>query len=234
MRARWAVYAVLAGVCAAIEWFAFDRVDIVSLLREAADGRPASLILRPPLGLVLGLSLLAQFSIVPAAVGRIVPSFRLTVVGALLMVFTIALVGFATDIGYLLAAIPGIALAVLLSQVLVGVLARLQSGMGAREIAAIFTSSVRGSFAMTKGHFGTTLGVLVLSLAIVVVPFFSVAFWVIVLGGKIPASLVATAPLLFLFFVYLECARYALVVRWYLHLSTDVAAPPEAPSTKPA
>ena len=219
MRGRWIVYAILAVACAVLEWFAYPRTDIVEILTEAANGQPLHLIAGPPLGLVFGLSLLAQFAIIPSAVLRISPSFRLTVASAMLMIGTVALVGLVTDIGYVFAAIPGIVLAVLLSQVLIGVLVRLRRGMSLGQIAQAFTQAVRGSVAMTKTSFATTLGVLVFSLALLIVPFCFVAFWVIVLGGKVPASLVVTAPALLLLFVYLECARYSLVVRWYLRLS---------------
>jgi membrane protein implicated in regulation of membrane protease activity len=74
---------------------------------------------------------------------------------------------------------------------------------------------------MTRNHFATTLGILVVSLAILIVPFCFVAFWAIVLGGAVPWSLVATTPALFLLFVYLECARYTLVVRWYRRLARN-------------
>jgi hypothetical protein len=223
MRARMAVYVGLAAVCAAIEWYAYTRIDIVALLNDAAYGRPVPLIVSPPLGLVLGLSLVAQFAIIPTAVAQIVPAFRLTLAGALVMVLTLALVGFVTDVGYAFAVIPGIACAVLLSQVLIGVLVRLRHGMSLREIFAAFSAAVRGSYGMTRGHFGTTLGVLALSLAILIVPFCFVAFWVIVLGGGVPWSLVVTTPALFLLFVYLECSRYTLIVRWYRRLARNDA-----------
>jgi hypothetical protein len=42
-----------------------------------------------------------------------------------------------------------------------------------------------------------------------------------ILGVKIPASLVLTAPLLLLTFVYSECVRYSLIVRWYRRLAED-------------
>jgi hypothetical protein len=223
MRARIVVYVGLAIVCAAIESYAFARVDMVALLNEAAFGRPAPLIVSPPLGLVLGLSLVAQFAIIPTAVAQIVPAFRLTLAGALVMILTLALVGFVTDVGYAFAIIPGIACAVLLSQVLIGVLIRLRRGMSLREIAAAFSEAVRGSYGMTRNHFATTLGILALSLAILIVPFCFVAFWVIVLGGAVPWSLVATTPALFLLFVYLECSRYTLIVRWYRRLARNAA-----------
>ena len=221
MRARISVYIGLTALCAAIEFYAYARTDIVALLTEAANGHPLPLVLRPPLGLVIGLSLVAQFAIIPTAVAEIVPAFRLTLGGALVMILTLALVGFVTDIGYAFAIIPGIACAVLLSQVLLGVLVRLRDGMSMREILAVFSDAVRGSYGMTRTHFGTTLGVLVLSLAILIVPFCFVAFWVIVLGGNIPWTLVLTTPALFVLFVYLECSRYTLVVRWYQRLARN-------------
>jgi len=223
MRARIVVYVGLAVVCAAIEWFAYARTDIVALLTDAANGHPVPLIVSPPLGLVLGLSLVAQFAIIPTAVAQIVPAFRLTLAGALVMIVTLALVGFVTDVGYAFAIIPGIACAVLLSQVLIGVLVRLRRGMSLRDTVAAFSAAVRGSYGMTRNHFATTLGILILSLAILIVPFCFVAFWVIVLGGDVPWSLVVTAPALFLLFVYLECSRYTLVVRWYRRLARNDA-----------
>jgi hypothetical protein len=230
MRERAWLYAVLAVVCGAVESVVYTRTDIVALLEDAAAGKPLGIIVHPPLGLVLGMSLVAQFAIIPSAVSRIVPAFRLTLAGALLMILTLVLVGCVTDVGYLFAVIPGIAFAVLLSQVLVGVLVRLRRGMSLREIGGVFARAVNGSFAMTKGHFGSTLGILILSLAILVVPFCFIAFWVIVLGENVPASLVGTAPALFAIFVYLECSRYALVVRWYLRLASET----EAQGTQPA
>ncbi len=233
MRARIAVYVGLAIVCAAIEWYAYARIDIVALLTEAANGHPVPLIVKPPLGLVLGLSLVAQFAIVPTAVAQLVPAFRLTLAGALVMILTLGIVGFVTDVGYAFAIVPGIAFAVLLSQVLIGVLVRLRSGMSLREIGDVFFQAVRGSYGMTRSHFASTLGVLVVSLAILVVPFCFVAFWVVVLGGDVPWSLVATTPALLLLFVYLECSRYTLVVRWYRRLARDapdIARSAEAPT----
>jgi hypothetical protein len=223
MRARIFVYVALAAVCAAIEWYAYGRTDIVALLTDAASGHPLPLIVQPPLGLVLGLSLVAQFVIIPTAVAQLVPAFRLTLAGALIMILTLAIVSIVTDVGYAFAIIPGIACAVLLSQVLIGVLVRLRQGMSLRETAEAFSEAVRGSYGMTRGHFATTLGVLILSLAILIVPFCFFAFWVIVLGGDVPWSLVATTPALFLLFVYLECSRYTLVVRWYRRLARNDA-----------
>jgi hypothetical protein len=41
---------------------------------------------------------------------------------------------------------------------------------------------------------------------------------------KLPASLVATLPLVLLTFIYFDCVRYAMLVRWYARLSDHAAA----------
>jgi len=45
------------------------------------------------------------------------------------------------------------------------------------------------------------------------------------LGDQLGRSLVLTAPLLYLTFVYFECVRYALIVWWYRRLAAGVARP---------
>jgi hypothetical protein len=61
--------------------------------------------------------------------------------------------------------------------------------------------------------------VVVASLAILIVPFAFVMLSLLVLGVRIPPSLVIMTPLLFLTFTYFECVRYALIVRWYRRLA---------------
>jgi hypothetical protein len=78
---------------------------------------------------------------------------------------------------------------------------------------------------MTKGHFATTFGVVALSLVILLVPFAFFAFIVIVAGIKEPRALPALSCALFLLFVYLECVRYSLIVRWYRRLAGMDPAP---------
>jgi hypothetical protein len=182
-------------------------------------------LVNPPLGLVLGLSLLAQFIIIPSVVRRIDPAFKLTIVGFAIMLLTIAVVGFVTDLGYALAILPGIVIAVLLSQALVGALVRTRAGMGLRDGFAAIGGSIKGSFSMTRGHFATTFGVVAMSLFILIVPFVFAAFWAIVGGVNEPRTLPASACGLFLLFVYLECVRYSLIVRWYRRLAGMDPAP---------
>jgi hypothetical protein len=139
---------------------------------------------------------------------------------------TIFCVGAVTELGYVFAVIPGIIVAVLLSQTLLTALLRAREGDSLRQLGSTIFGSIRGSFAMTKSHFATTLGVIVASLFILLVPFLIVLFGLAVLGVKIPPSLVVMAPLLFLTFIYFECVRYALIVRWYRFLSEERAVVP--------
>jgi hypothetical protein len=66
--------------------------------------------------------------------------------------------------------------------------------------------------------------VLIASLAILLVPFLLVMLTLIVLGVRLPPTLVVMAPLLFLTFTYFECVRYALIVRWYRRLASQAAS----------
>ena len=62
---------------------------------------------------------------------------------------------------------------------------------------------------------------MVASLIIFVVPGSVALFFLWVLGANNPPSLVFTSPLLLLIFVYCECVRYSLIVRWYRRLAED-------------
>jgi hypothetical protein len=44
------------------------------------------------------------------------------------------------------------------------------------------------------------------------------------LGVELPPSLIVTSPLVLLVFVYSECVRYVLIVRWYRRLAEDSQA----------
>jgi hypothetical protein len=43
----------------------------------------------------------------------------------------------------------------------------------------------------------------------------------IVFYVRLPQSLYAVAPLLYLSFIYLECVRYTLIVRWFRRLQVE-------------
>jgi hypothetical protein len=221
MRERLSVYLALAGICAACAWAVFPRVDIYGALTEASNGRPAALFTQPPVSVVFVLSIAAILFVLPSALRSIQPSFRMTIVRFGIAVGTLVCVAFVVDAGYVFAVIPGIAAGVLLSQVLVGALLRAPEGTSLGNVSDVIGAAFRGSFEMTRGHFGTTLFVVAASLAMFVIPGSCALFAFWILGVKLPVSLVVTAPLLLLLFVYCECVRYSLIVRWYRRLAEE-------------
>jgi len=219
MRERLPVYAVLAVVCGIAGWLVFPRIDMYAILAS----NPAALMTTPPVSVVLLLSVGALFFILPSALRRIEPTFKMTALRGALTLATILAVGAITEVGYALAVIPGIIIAVLLSQTLINALLRADESGSIRHFAATLLGSVRGSVQMTKSHFASTLGVVAASLLILLVPFLIVLLGLAILGVKLPSSLVVMAPLLFMTFIYFECVRYALIVRWYRHLAEERA-----------
>lgn len=217
MRERLAVYGGLAAACGVAGWLASPHLD----LYEIVAVRPSALVTTSPVSVVLLLALAAIFFILPSALRRIEPSFRMTALRAAIAVATIFAVGLITEIGYALAVLPGIVVAVLLSQTLVGALLRAPESASLRGVAGAFVAGLRGSVSLTKGRFATTLGVIAASLAILLVPFAIVLLGLVILGVEVPASLIVTAPLLFLTFIYFECVRYAMLVRWYRKLEVE-------------
>ena len=219
MRERLVVYALFALGCAAAAWVVMPHLDLYDIVAN----HPMSLVSTPPVSVVLVLALVALFFILPSAMRRIEPTFRMDGARIALTIATLICVGAVTELGYAFAVIPGIVLAVLLSQALVGALLGVRSGAELREILPALVRSVRGSIALTRSHFATTLGVVIVSLAILLVPFTLVMLTLLVLGVRLPVSLVVMAPALFFTFIYFECVRYALLVRWYRHLTGAAA-----------
>jgi hypothetical protein len=215
MRERFGVYALFAVGCAVAAWYVLPRID----LYDTIANHPMSLASTPPVSIVLALAVVALFFILPSAMRRIEPSFRMTGIRIALTITTLLFVGIATELGYALAVIPGVVIAVLLSQALVGALLRVRAEAGPRDLLPAVLDSIRASVALTRSHFATTFGVIVASLAILFIPFSFVMLTLIVLGVKVPPSLVIMTPALFLTFTYFECVRYALIVRWYRRLA---------------
>ncbi|MGH7756149.1 MAG: hypothetical protein ACREM8_07685, partial [Vulcanimicrobiaceae bacterium] len=108
MRERWAVYATLAAVCAFAGQLGTPNP------RQFAD----SLAFR----LVMICALVAIFFVLPSAVRRLDPMFTMTPRRTALMLATLIGLGLVTELGYLALILPGVALGVLLSQTLLGVL----------------------------------------------------------------------------------------------------------------
>jgi hypothetical protein len=220
MRERFAVYALFALGCAATAWFVLPNVDLYDVIAN----HPLALVSTPPVSVVLALALVALFFILPSAMRRLEPDFRMTGMRVALTIAVLVLVAVVTELGYALAVIPGIVVAVLLSQALIGALLRVRAGAGPRDVLPALLGAVRSSVHLTREHFATTLGVLIASLAILLVPFLLVMLTLIVLGVRLPPTLVVMAPLLFLTFTYFECVRYALIVRWYRRLASQAAS----------
>ena len=211
MRERWKAYAFFAAICGAAAAI-------------PVTGDPVNLLNYPVFRVWFAAAVIALFFIVPTAIRKLRPSFRMTLWRVVLTVTVLVLIGLVTDLGLLAAVIPGLVASVLLSQTLV--IALLQSGehpsLGA--LPAGITKAVRDSFRFTRGHFVTTLGIVALSLAILMVPLLIAMLAMIVLYVKAPPSLYAMAPVLYLTFIYFECVRYTLIVRWFRRLESETPA----------
>lgn len=217
MRERWPVYLGLSFVCAFAGWLAFPHSDMYATLVS----HPLGLVTGPPVNVVLALALGALFFVLPSALRRIEPTFKMTALRAAVTAVTILSVGAITEIGYAFAVVPGIVFAVLLSQALIGALLRTTEAAAPGDCGAALIGAVRGSIELTKRHFATTLGVITASLFILVVPFTAVLLALAVFGVRVPSSLTLMAPVLFMTFIYFECVRYALIVRWYRRLAEE-------------
>jgi hypothetical protein len=229
MRERLPVYLALAGICAASAWAVFPHVDIYGALTDASNGRPLALFTQPPVSVVFVLAIAAVLFVLPSALRRIQPTFRMTLVRFGIAIATLGSVGFVVDAGYVFAVIPGIIAGVLLSQVLVGALLRAPERPSFSSVPASIGAAFRGSFEMTRGHFATTLVVVAASLAVFVIPASCALLGLWILGVKMPSSLVVTAPAVLLVFVYSECVRYSLIVRWYRRLAEDTGSRTASP-----
>jgi hypothetical protein len=216
MRERIAAYGLLALACALSGAYAPMRGN---LLQVFAAGNPAAVFKTAPINAIMIAALIAIFFVLPSALRKLEPSFRMTLWrGALTFVMLLCL-GVATDLGYAAAVIPGIVLGVLLSQALIAALLGAGERGSIGDLGKAVASALRGSFALTREHFMTTLGVCLLSLTILGVPFLFGLIALLVLDTIQPLSLAFTAPALLMLFVYCECVRYVLIVRWYGRLS---------------
>ena len=120
------------------------------------------------------------------------------------------------------AVVPGVILGVLLSQALIGALLRTGNAAAPQSLFAAFRASIVNSLAMTREHFGSTFGVVSLSLVVLMVPCAIAIAALEVSYIADPRTLLGTAPLLFLTFTYFECVRYVMIVRWYRRLETTL------------
>jgi hypothetical protein len=228
MRERLPIYAVMAAICAGSAAVVFGHVH---LLEKFATGDVGAVIRTPPVNVVLLSTLFAIFFVLPSALRRLDTNFRMTFWRGVITISTILAVGVATDLGYAAAFIPGLIIGVLLSQSLINALLHTGERANARDAAKTVVAAIGGSFRLTRDHFVTTLGILAVSLVILGIPFFVGLVAMLVLDVLDPRSLVLTAPGLFLTFIYFECVRYMLIVRWYRRLDAARAPPqPAAPA----
>jgi len=207
MRERIVLYLAFAGCCA------------VAATQGVAD--PTQFAGSPAFRAVMILALLAIFFILPSALRRIDPSFRMTLSRIVVAAAMIVAIGLITELGYVALVVPGIVIGVLLSQATLAALLRTSERTSAAALASNFAGAIRTSYTLTKGHFATTLGVVAVSLVILLIPFLIVLVGLIVGIVWDPRSLIVTAPLLLLTFIYFECVRYALLVRWYMRLARE-------------
>jgi hypothetical protein len=213
---RRATYALFALACAVAGATSLGRS---SLLETFQSGNPAAVLRATPINVILLAALLAIFFVLPSALRRIQPSFRMNVWRAVVTLAVLLCLAVATDLGYAAAVIPGIVLGVLLSQALIAALLGSGERGSPREFVALIGHALKNSLRLTKEHFVTTLGICALSLLILGIPFTFGLIGMLVLDALEPRTLVLTAPALFLTFVYCECVRYVLIVRWYGRLN---------------
>jgi len=232
MRERWPAYALLALACALSAAAVFKKIDLLTVF---ASGDPLVVLRTPPINVILMAALIAIFFVLPSALRRIRPSFRMTAWRAVITLATLFCVGVATEIGYAAAIIPGIIIGVLMSQALINALLRTGERASAREAAATVWGSFRGSFRLTHDYFMTTLGILIVSLTMLGIPFTIGLIALLVTDALDARSLIVSAPALFMTFIYCECVRYVLIVRWYRRLeAAHVAESQEPVATRPA
>ena len=216
MRERWSTYALFALGCGISAATAASRGN---LLQVFAGGNPAAVFRTAPINAIMIAALIAIFFVLPSALRRLDPSFRMTFWRGVLTLAMLVCLGLATDLGYAAAVIPGIVVGVLLSQALIAALLGTRERGSVKDLGSAIVGALRGSVSMTREHFITTLGICALSLLILGVPFLIGLIALLVFDTLDPRSLMITAPALFLTFVYCECVRYVLIVRWYGRLS---------------
>ena len=215
MRERSIPYGLLALACALSAAGVYKKVELLNVF---ASGDPVAVLRTAPINVILVAALIAIFFVLPSALRRIQPTFKMTAWRAIITLTTLFCVGVATEVGYAAAVIPGIIVGVLLSQALINALLRTTERASAREAAATVWGSFRGSFRLTHDHFLTTLGILIVSLAMLGIPFTIGLIALLVFDALDARSLIVAAPALFMTFIYCECVRYVLIVRWYSRL----------------
>lgn len=209
LRERWKVYALLAAACTGATAAGLQAMTPAD---DSPEALAAALIGSAGIRSLVVLALLSVCFIMPSALRRLDPEFRMTPRRFGILLSAVVAVGLATEIGTIAFILPGIAIAVLWSQATIG--AVLCGDFGA----------FRRSFRMTKDHFFSTFAVVAGSLVLLAIPLGLTYLVAVVAWVHAPASLIATLPLVLIAFVYFDCVRYALLVRWYARLSGSALA----------
>lgn len=221
MRERWSVYALLAAPCAIAGAFGASGLSEIAQLAHPQNAQVlAALFAVPGFRAVTFAMLTALFFILPSSLRRLRPDFRMTPGRAFLTLLLLCAVSLTTDLGFLALVIPGIVVGVLISQALFHALLATRPSNAKNPLALVREAFFRSAL-LTKGRFMTTLGVVSFSLMVLLLPFFAGFAGTILLIGWSPRSLILTAPLLFLIFVYFECVRYVVITRWYARLAAN-------------
>jgi hypothetical protein len=209
LRERWKVYALFALACGAAT---AAGMRLMVPADDSPEALVATLIGSYGIRSLMVLALLSIFFIMPSALRRLDPQFRMTPGRFAIMLSAIVAVGLATEIGMIAFVLPGIAIAILWSQVTIGaVLSGKWSAFGA-------------SFRMTKDRFFSTFSIVAGSLVLLFIPLGFAYLAAVVAWVRFPASLIGTLPVVLLTFIYFDCVRYAMLVRWYARLSDRAAA----------
>jgi hypothetical protein len=209
LRERWKVYALFALACAGMTAVG---LKVMSPANDSPEALVASLLGSYGIRSLLGLALLSVFFIMPSALRRLDPSFRMTPGRFGIMLSAIVAVGLATEIGYVAFIVPGIVIAVLWSQVTIG------------AVLSGNWNTFSESFRMTKNRFFSTFSIVAGSIVLLMFPLGFMYLVAVVAWVRLPYSLIGTLPIVLLTFIYFDCVRYAMLVRWYARLSEHAAA----------
>lgn len=209
LRERWKVYAAFAIVCGVAT---ASGLRAMIPAEETPEAMVSALINSYGIRSVMILALVSIFFIMPSALRRLDPSFRLTPSRFAVMLSSIVAVALTTELGLLAFVLPGVVIAVLWSQVTIGAV------LGGNFEA------FRRSFQMTKDRFFSTFAVCTGSVVLLMIPLGAAYLAAVIAWVRLPASLVVTLPLVLLTFVYFDCVRYAMLVRWYARLSDRAEA----------
>ncbi len=209
MRERWKVYAAFAVICSAAT---AAGLRFMAPANDSPEALVTALISSFGIRSLLVLALLSVFFIMPSALRRLDSDFRMTPGRFGIMLSAIVAVGLATEIGLFAFVLPGIVVAVLWSQVTIG------------AVLSGKWSAFRESFRMTKDRFFSTFAVVGGSLVLLAIPVSFTYLAAVIAWAREPASLIGTLPVVLLSFIYFDCVRYAMLVRWYSRLSDRAAA----------